>query len=99
MTHQGIVPARLLLPRETVSPTAWACVACDQYTSQPEYWQEVALEVGAAPSTLHLMLPECFLGEAAQRLPSIQKTMRDYLAQGIVARVTCHNAKIKNKCR
>ena len=84
MTHQGIVPARLLLPRETVSPTTWACVACDQYTSQPEYWQEVALEVGAAPSTLHLMLPECFLGEAAQRLPSIQKTMRDYLAQGIV---------------
>ena len=84
MNHQGIVPTQILLPRETISPTAWACVACDQYTSQPEYWQEVALEVGAAPSTLRLMLPECFLNQSAQRLPGIHRTMRDYLNQGIV---------------
>ena len=59
MTHDalGIVPANLLLPADGVSPAAWACVACDQYTSQPDYWEDVALQVGAQPSTLRLMLP------------------------------------------
>ena len=78
----GITPANLLLPREGVHPTTWACVACDQYTSQPEYWREAALQVGDAPSALKLILPECFLAEAAERVPAIQQTMRQYLADG-----------------
>lgn len=78
----GVIPANLLLPREGVHPTAWACVACDQYTSQPEYWQEAALQVGDAPSALKLILPECFLSEAAERVPAIQQTMRQYLTDG-----------------
>ena len=61
-------PADILLPRSDIHPTTWACVACDQYTSQPEYWAEVNLQVGEKPSTLRLMLPEVYLAETAQRV-------------------------------
>ncbi len=80
----GIAPANLMLPREDVNPTAWACLACDQYTAQPEYWAEAALEVGSAPSTLHMMIPECDLASAAARTPAIHQTMRAYLDGGIL---------------
>ena len=84
MKNIGICPASILLPREDVHPTTWACVACDQYTSQPEYWEDVALQVGDAPSTLRLMLPECYLSETEARVPVINQTMMDYLAKGIL---------------
>lgn len=84
MKDIGICPASILLPREDVHPTTWACVACDQYTSQPEYWKDVALQVGDAPSTLQLMLPECYLSETEARVPVINQTMVDYLAKGIL---------------
>ncbi|MBQ7845774.1 MAG: DUF1015 domain-containing protein [Clostridia bacterium] len=84
MKDIGICPASILLPREDVHPTTWACVACDQYTSQPEYWEDVALQVGNAPSTLRLMLPECYLSETEARVPVINQTMVDYLAKGIL---------------
>lgn len=84
MKNIGICPASILLPREDVYPTTWACVACDQYTSQPEYWEDVALQVGNAPSTLRLMLPECYLSETEARVPVINQTMVDYLAKGIL---------------
>ena len=80
----GIVPADILLPRPDVYPTTWACVACDQYTSEPEYWEDVALQVGDAPSTLKLMLPECYLSETAQRVPEIHRTMAEYLQNGVL---------------
>ena len=86
MNHQGIVPTQILLPRETISPTAWACVACDQYTSQPEYWEEVRNIAGNAPTTLDLFLPEAFLGkpDEAERIEQIRKNMKRYLETGIL---------------
>ncbi len=74
----------ILLPREDISLTSWACVACDQFTSQPEYWREADALVGGAPSTLRMILPECYLAEAQARIPQIHATMRDYLAQGVL---------------
>ena len=56
----GFYPADILLPRDC-DLTKWAVVACDQYTSQPEYWQRVEFFVGNAPSALHLILPESSL--------------------------------------
>ena len=47
----GVVPGTFLLPRPDADWTAWACVACDQYTSEPEYWQRVNTLVGHQPST------------------------------------------------
>ena len=75
-----------LLPKAGVDLARWAVVACDQYTSEPDYWQAVARTVGEAPSTLHLTFPEVFLGaaDAPARIANIQSTMRSYLAQGLL---------------
>ncbi len=53
-------PADILLP-QGCDLSLWSVVACDQYTSQPEYWQRVAERVGRAPSALRLILPESSL--------------------------------------
>ena len=77
---------RICLPRPDIDLSKWAVVACDQYTSEPEYWRRVAREVGDAPSTLHLIFPEAFLGssDAPARIRQIQETMRRYLADGLL---------------
>jgi hypothetical protein len=77
---------RIHLPRPDIDLEKWAVVACDQYTSEPEYWQRVEREVGAAPSTLHLIFPEAHLGsaDAPARIRRIQDTMRSYLSQGLL---------------
>ncbi|MBR2823175.1 MAG: DUF1015 domain-containing protein [Clostridia bacterium] len=82
--HSPFHPADLLLPREDIRPETWACVACDQYTSQPEYWREVEALVGDAPSTLRLMLPECDLKDSQERVPRIHAAMTEYLDQGLL---------------
>ena len=53
---------QIMIPREGTDYAKWAVVACDQFTSQPEYWKETEAIVGDAPSTLNLMLPELYLG-------------------------------------
>ena len=55
-------PADILLPQEGADMTRWAVVACDQFSSQPEYWEELSAYVGGAPSALRMMLPEAYLG-------------------------------------
>jgi len=85
-THTGFRLPRLCLPRLGTDLKKWAVVACDQYTSQPAYWEEVAREVGDAPSTLHLIFPEAYLGsaDAPARIRRIQASMRSYLANGLL---------------
>ena len=53
----GFYPANILMPKGQ-DMHKWAVVACDQFTSEPEYWQAVEEKVGDAPSTLRLILPE-----------------------------------------
>ena len=77
-----ILPAEILLPREGVDPARWAVVACDQYTSQPDYWHAVEALVGSAPSTLKIVFPEVYLSEGEARIQRIQSEMRQYLADG-----------------
>ncbi len=62
--------------------TKWACVACDQYTSEREYWREARRFVGEEPSTLNMMLPEAYLDMEAEAIPKINARMREYLADG-----------------
>lgn len=78
---QCFVPADILLPEESVPLNPWACIAVDQFTSQPEYWQRAEAQAAGAPSTLHIVLPEAYLGtpQGEQRLPVIRATMEDYL--------------------
>ena len=83
-TRAGLYPADILLPREA-DMTKWAVVACDQFTSQPEYWQAVEDTVGEAPSALRLILPEAQLNapDVAERIRNINGTMEQYLADGV----------------
>lgn len=62
MQQRCFGPAEILLPEQQIPLNQWACVACDQFTSQPEYWKQVKSLVGQQPSTLDLILPEAFLG-------------------------------------
>ena len=80
----GLYPAEILLPREA-DMSKWAVVACDQFTSQPEYWQAVEETVGEAPSALRLVLPEAKLGsnEVEAHIEAINDTMERYLAEGV----------------
>lgn len=82
----GVAVADVLIPRPGTDLTKWAVVACDQYTSEPEYWQKVADFVAGAPSTLELIYPEVFLGEQNPdaRIASIRKAMRRYLDDGLL---------------
>lgn len=75
-------PAEILLPRNC-DISKWAVVACDQYTSQPEYWARVARYVGKEPSALHLILPEsCLEGpDVEQDIAEINLNMARYLKE------------------
>ena len=72
-------PADILLPR--TGHEAWASIACDQFTSEPGYWQEAEKAAGDQPSCLRITLPEVYLGAADVdgRLAAIRQTMNDYL--------------------
>ena len=77
---------QVLLPAENVNLAKWACVACDQYTSQPDYWKAVEKFVGTAPSTLHITLPEVYLEDqdVHARIQDMKETMHDYIDGGIL---------------
>ena len=75
-------PAEILIPRDC-DLSLWSVVACDQYTSQPEYWQRVEERVGKEPSTLRLILPESRLEgpDVENDIMEINGTMAQYLRQ------------------
>lgn len=76
-------PADILLP--TTDMHRWSVVACDQFTSEPEYWQQVRAIVGDAPSTLNMMLPEAELGTKDPETESVKinAAMQKYLDTGV----------------
>ena len=76
----------ILLPQKGTDLKKWAVIACDQYTSEPEYWEKVSGEAGDAPSTLNLVLPEVYLGtdKEVEKLGSIASTARRYLDEGVL---------------
>ncbi len=81
----GVMIPDVLLPVEGTDLERWAVVACDQYTSQPEYWDEAEAFVGEAPSTLRLVFPEVHLHEPEpeRRIAAINEAMRDYDERGL----------------
>ena len=80
----GFYPADVLLPKD-VDMTKWAVVACDQFTSQPEYWQAVEETVGDAPSALRLILPEAELNgpDVDAHIARINDAMAKYLSEDV----------------
>ncbi|HEX7555306.1 MAG TPA: DUF1015 domain-containing protein, partial [Leptolinea sp.] len=81
----GIQIPDILLPKPKFDMQKWAVIACDQFTSQPEYWEEVKRIVGDSPSTLNLILPEVFLGRSdeSSRIQATYQTMETYQSQGV----------------
>jgi hypothetical protein len=84
MTPAYQIP-RILLPKPGTDLGKWAAIACDQFTSEPEYWERAAAITGDAPSTLKLILPEVHLGKPGedQRVERIRETMDCYLNEGL----------------
>lgn len=76
--------ADILLPAAQ-DMSKWAVVACDQFTSQPEYWEDAAKIAGDSCSALKLILPEAYLEspDSEKRIEDIRRTMNDYLDKGI----------------
>jgi len=79
----GITPCRILLPK-TDDLTAWACVACDQFTGKKEYWKRLEQFVGDKKSALKLVLPEAYLNDDAdERIKSANRNIEEYLKEGV----------------
>lgn len=80
----------ILLPNKTVDLTAWSVIACDQYTQDTDYWNNVASVAKDRYSTLHMIFPEVYLNtfsdeQRKEEITKIQKTMQDYLAADVFA--------------
>lgn len=82
----GVRVPEILLPSGSIDLRKWSVVACDQYTSQPEYWESVAREAEGSPSTLNLIFPEIYLkdGDKGTRIENINRAMENYLESGIL---------------
>ena len=82
----GMAVPEILIPQNGTDLKKWAVIACDQYTSEPEYWENCSKEAGDAPSALNLVLPEVYLGseKEQEKLDSIAKTAKSYLDEGIL---------------
>jgi hypothetical protein len=82
---EGVQIPTVLLPRPGIDLPKWAVIACDQFTSEPEYWAEAQAFVGDAPSTLRITLPEVYLEneDVESRIRSIKETMTRYLDEGL----------------
>lgn len=85
----GLRFPEILLPRTELDLERWAVIACDQFTSDRDYWDEVERFVGDSPSTLRLVLPEAYLEERNQEEESrrVSSTMRRYLEEGVFRRI------------
>ena len=75
---------KILLPKEGVDMEKWATIACDQFTSTPEYWEKLTAFVGDSPSTLKLTCPEIYLKrDIVNEVVKVQAEMKKYLSEGI----------------
>lgn len=86
----GLRIPELLLPRPSVDLSAWAVIACDQFTQDPAYWERVRKAVGDRPSTFNLIFPEVYLSalsgeERGERIAAIHRTMESYLGGDVFA--------------
>ena len=81
--HDCFGAADVLLP-ENCDLQRWAVIACDQFTSQPAYWEQVDSLTEGVPSAGHLILPECRLSTSEGPIEEIHETMADYVGRGLL---------------
>lgn len=85
MRQDVLKKADILLPKQEIDMKKWCAVACDQYTSEPEYWQAIEKEIGQNPSTLQIIFPEVYLeeGNKETRITAINQAMEQYVSDNI----------------
>ena len=84
MKDIAIKEDKILLPNESVDMSKWACIACDQFTSENEYWESLENFVKGSKTTLDLTLPEIYLEDNAEkRIEKINKNIKEYLESGV----------------
>jgi len=88
MKNNVFVPADILIP-EGVSPENWSVVACDQFSSERDYWERVRGRVAGQPSTLGMIIPEAYLEEIneADEIAKISAAMDGCLSGGVLREV------------
>ncbi|MGP1419243.1 MAG: DUF1015 domain-containing protein [Sphaerochaetaceae bacterium] len=100
LRNVGVELPAILLPKQGTNLEKWAVVACDQYTSERSYWEEVKQFVKGAPSTLNLIFPECYLedSDSDDRIESINETMQDYIDRGLFVEHKDSFFLVKREC-
>ncbi len=82
MNYTGLKADKILLPA-TDDFTSWACIACDQFTSEIDYWKELAEQVKGKSTTLDLVLPEIYLNDNPEkRIADINENIKRYIKEG-----------------
>ena len=84
----GVALPELLLPKKDLDLLRWAVIACDQFTQDRTYWEEVKNYTKGFPSTLSLIFPEIFLEDGGEegknkRILEIKRTMSAYISEGL----------------
>lgn len=92
--------ADILLPKDA-DMSKWAAVACDQYTSEPEYWQAVESFAKGSPSTYNLILPEVYLEEDGvdERIKKLNKNMDEYIDNGVFRTISNSYIYVERKLK
>ncbi len=82
----GIIFPKILIPEKKVNKQKWAVIACDQFTSNEDYWIKTSKLVGGAPSALHIIVPEIFIkdGDTNESVGYAKQTMQDYIENGVL---------------
>ena len=86
MAFSTIKAPHILLPKKGIDMTAWAVIACDQFTSQLDYWEDLEELVGNKPSTLRMIFPEAYLGKVEEEefINCVNNNIQNYLEDGVL---------------
>lgn len=80
LRQTGVIVPELVMPRAGTELSKYACIACDQYNAEPEYWEEVKSYVGKAPSSLYFIMPEAWLDSEGKPDSEEHRTHQELLA-------------------
>ncbi|HEY8443956.1 MAG TPA: DUF1015 domain-containing protein [Clostridia bacterium] len=86
MNAQNVIYTKpILIPKKHIDYNKWSVIACDIFTSQLKYWEDLKKYIGSAPSALKLILPEVYLkqGNLAERISAINAEMQKYVDEGL----------------
>jgi hypothetical protein len=89
LSNLGVNIPKIMLPDLNEALNSWAVVACDQYTSEREYWKKVEEIIDGQPSTLNIIYPEVYLedGDSDKRINQINNTMKKYIDEKVISEI------------